>query len=259
MPSSTAATGGAVERSWVSVEAARRAAMGVRQQMILVTTYSCCSAESRHLHARTSVHTCWQGTAEAKIELSWTYTVAKNLNLNAIVQDQFELKPLSSVHANTRARNVKLLASNSIISDLLSPLGVRGGNGCFANWHVLSSLWACLPCQACPCLFTCLSTHILPYSRPPKSPSVPNTDDSGTLHSTPMSARTWPVETEPSFVKAKWTHSHPDPFSHHLAVVAAHTLRFQAWHFFKATQSCSKQDTINVTCKNKSDAFRTAV
>ncbi len=46
-------TPGAVERLWVSMDAAQRAVMGVTQQMILVTTYSCYTAEMNNLHAIT--------------------------------------------------------------------------------------------------------------------------------------------------------------------------------------------------------------
>lgn len=72
VPSSTAAAATAVERSRVSVEAARRAVTGVAQQMIPVMTYSCCAAETADLHART--HKCAGGREgippKAAIELS---------------------------------------------------------------------------------------------------------------------------------------------------------------------------------------------
>lgn len=60
MPSSTAAIARAVERSRVSMDAERRAVTGVTQQMILVMTYSCCTAEMGDLHARTRMCAYWQ-------------------------------------------------------------------------------------------------------------------------------------------------------------------------------------------------------
>ena len=53
---------------------------------------------------------------------------------------------------------MKPLAWNSIISNLLSPLGVLGRNDCSANWHVhvFASLWTCLRWHARPCSFTSL-------------------------------------------------------------------------------------------------------
>lgn len=58
--------------------------------------------------------------------------------------------------------------------------------------------------------------------------NIPKIDDS------PALTLTWPLKTEPSFVKAKWAPKRPQSFS-------------SVCHFF----SCSTRDEINVTCNNK--------
>lgn len=120
---------------------------------------------------------------------------------------------------------------------------------------VFPSLWAC---HACPCSFTSLFhyTFTVLFKQSPKMyhqyQPMTNLQSShkATLLCTPVSTLTWPVKTEPSFVKAKWAQCHSEHFSRHFGEVAAHE---KATEFSSVCHFCicSKRDKLNVTCKNK--------
>lgn len=151
---------------------------------------------------------------------------------------------------------MKPLAWNSIISSLLSPLGVLGRDGCSANWHVQSFL---LYGHVMPVLGhwpACSTTHLQPYSSnilkiiiSANSWQLSNSQNHTAQHArvnTDLTSKdrtlickgkVCPFPLRNTFTSFRWsgcTHEKATEFS-------------SVCHFF----SCSKRDKINVGCKNK--------